>query len=97
MEDNEIKQEFKAYLLTQDDIRTFIQENFERQNIENLSDKIQDYYNFAKENNKISFKEATEIFSLSRSEWDKFIKQLEENHEIERLANNSIIWKKNNF
>lgn len=55
---------------------------------------MQDYYDFAKQKDGISYKEATEEFDFTRSKWDKFVRILEENGEIERLPNNSIIWKK---
>lgn len=94
IEDNEIKQEFKAFYFTQEDLKKWISENFEVKNTHNFSDKIQDYYNFSQKNEWISFKEAIEKFNFTRTEWDKFVKILEKNHEIKRLSNNSIIWKK---
>lgn len=62
VEDNEIKQEFKAYLLEQEILKEWIVKNFEAQKSEILPEKIQDYYNFARKNDKISHKEAKETF-----------------------------------
>lgn len=94
IEDNEIKQEFKAYYLTQEDVKNWITKNFEITKSNNFSDKIQDYYNFAQNNEGISLKEATEKFHFTRIDWDKLVKVLEENNEITRLPNNAIVWRK---
>lgn len=94
IEENEIKAEFKAYLMEQTDLENWIWKNFEKQKSEMLHEKIQDYYSFAKKNNKISRKEAKETFWLSQKEWEEFVRFIEENNEIERLSNKTIIWKK---
>lgn len=94
VEDNEIKQEFKAYLLEQEALKEWIVKNFEGITSEMFPEKIQDYYNFAKKNEGISLKEATETFHLTRAEWDSFVKILEERNEIQRLPNNAIVWRK---
>lgn len=61
IEDNTIKKEFKAYYFSQQDLISWIDKNFERQK-EFANNKINDYLAFAKANNKISFKTATEKF-----------------------------------
>lgn len=94
VEDNEIKQEFKAYLLEQEVLKEWIVKNFEGITSEIFPEKIQDYYNFAKKNEGISLREATETFHLTRAEWDSFVKILEERNEIQRLPNNAIVWRK---
>lgn len=94
IEDNSIKHEFKAYLLEQEALKEWIWKNFATTKNHDFSEKMQDYYDFAKQKDGISYKEATEEFDFTRSEWDKFVRILEENSEIERLPNNSIIWKK---
>lgn len=94
IEDNEILQEFKAYLTKNEDIKKWIDENFSYENSTELSEKILDYYRFAKEQNKISHKEATKNFWLTQKEWEIFIGHIEWKNEIERLPNNTIIWKK---
>lgn len=94
IEDNSIKQEFKAYLLEQEVLKEWIWKNFAITKNHDFSEKMQDYYSFAKQKDGISYKEATEEFDFTRSEWDKFVRILEENNEIERLSNKTIIWKK---
>lgn len=81
VEDNVIIREFKSYFLSQMEVKTWMEENFLEKNLQeiekNFSQKMQDYYNFAKQNNYISLKEAMNRFDFSRTDWNKFIALLE--------------------
>lgn len=81
VEDNAIVREFKSYFLSQMEVKTWMEEHFLEKNLQeiekNFSQKMQDYYNFAKQNNYISLKEAMNRFDFSRTDWNKFIALLE--------------------
>lgn len=74
-------------------MRNWINANFKR-DIKFKNEKINNYYYFAKDNNKISMKEAMwTSFNLTRSDWDNFIQELESSDEIVRNKDNSIHFK----
>lgn len=93
IEDGSIKKEFKAYDFSKKDLMEWVDNNFKRSK-EFSNKNINDYLKYSQKNNEISFKTASEDFELSRTDWNKFIKYVEEKNLIERLSNNKIIWKK---
>lgn len=88
-----MQQEFKAYYFTQQVLKEWIDSNFQKETIFK-NENINEYLRHAKKQDVISYKEATEKFGLTRSDWGKMIQFLEREKAIDRLPNNTIIWRK---
>lgn len=85
--------EFKPYLITQKELKQWVNKNFQIVSRFN-NQKIDDYYNYLKKSWKISMKEAiSSPFNLTRNEWNILIDDLEKNDEITRKSDNSIHFK----
>ena len=84
---------FKAYYFTQQVLKEWIDANFQKETIFK-NENINEYLTHAKKQDAISYKEATEKFGLTRSDWDKMIQFLEREKAINRMSNNTIIWRK---
>lgn len=77
IQENKFKTEFKGYFLTQDELKNWVEENFEMKNedieISNLSEKVQKYITYSRSKNDIDKQQAIQMFGLSEYEWKEFI------------------------
>lgn len=97
IQENKFKTEFKGYFLTQDELKNWVEENFEMKNedieISNLSEKVQKYITYSRSKNDIDKQQAIQMFGLSESEWKEFIYFWETNNLIIKEKGKKIIWK----
>lgn len=90
--DNKIQKEFRAYLIEQETIRKWIEENFKIENI--FEDKkINSYYNYVIKNKSFIRKEAFENFNLNQKQWELIKSKLIEINLIEDIPWKGYIFK----